>query len=106
MENWWSNSTSDEYEKRGQCIINQYGNYTAEQVGENLNGINTQGENIADNGGIKQAYAAYGKIFMIIFIILYTQISFIYRDFPLTIFVKTKDYFTISSPMVEGSKGF
>ena len=61
LKNWWSNSTSEEYEKRAQCIINQYGNFTADQIGINLNGINTQGENIADNGGIKEAYGGYGK---------------------------------------------
>ena len=61
MKNWWSNNTDEEYVKRAQCIINQYGNYTVEQVGRNLDGINTQGENIADNGGIKQSYRAYGK---------------------------------------------
>jgi len=61
LTDWWEKSTADEYKKRAQCIIDQYGNYTAEQIGINLNGINTQGENIADNGGIKESYLAYAN---------------------------------------------
>ena len=58
---WWSNKTAHDYKERAQCIINQYGNYTAHQIGLNLNGINTQGENIADNGGVKESYLAYSE---------------------------------------------
>ena len=49
-------------------MIDKYGNFTAEQVGINLNGINTQGENIADNGGIKEAYGAYCKCYNFLFL--------------------------------------
>ena len=52
----------DRFLKKTECIIWQYGNYTADEINVRLNGINTQGENIADNGGIKEAYRAYSKL--------------------------------------------
>jgi membrane metallo-endopeptidase-like protein 1 len=61
LANWWEESTERNYLGKSQCIIWQYGNYTAESIGVPLNGINTQGENIADNGGIKEAYKGYNS---------------------------------------------
>jgi membrane metallo-endopeptidase-like protein 1 len=58
---WWHEDTVTKFEAKAKCIIEQYGNYTDEQTMLSLNGINSQGENIADNGGIKQAYLAYQK---------------------------------------------
>ncbi|XP_067006028.2 neprilysin-2 isoform X2 [Anabrus simplex] len=59
LVDWWAPDTKTKYLKKASCIIHQYGNYTEEETGLKLNGINTQGENIADNGGIKEAYGAY-----------------------------------------------
>jgi len=59
LANWWEDETKDKFLAKANCIIWQYGNYTAESVNKTLNGVNTQGENIADNGGIKEAYKAY-----------------------------------------------
>lgn len=61
LRNWWEPETIKEFLHKTTCIIGQYGNYTAPQVNTKLNGINTQGENIADNGGIKEAYRAYQR---------------------------------------------
>ncbi|XP_059218296.1 neprilysin-2 isoform X2 [Stomoxys calcitrans] len=58
---WWQSDTQKAYLEKAKCIIEQYSNYTDRQTGMNLNGINTQGENIADNGGIKESYIAYKK---------------------------------------------
>ena len=58
---WWHPVTKEKYVKKAECIIKQYGNYSLPELGLSLNGINTQGENIADNGGIKEAYRAYSK---------------------------------------------
>uniref|UniRef100_A0A183C115 Peptidase_M13 domain-containing protein n=1 Tax=Globodera pallida TaxID=36090 RepID=A0A183C115_GLOPA len=43
----------------GRCIIDQYSSFEVPDTNLHVNGILTQGENIADNGGIKQAYQAY-----------------------------------------------
>ncbi|CAL4153530.1 unnamed protein product [Meganyctiphanes norvegica] len=59
--NWWEKDTEIKYLEKSNCIIAQYGNFTVPEVGLNLNGKLTLGENIADNGGIKEAYYGYKK---------------------------------------------
>ncbi|KAI5692897.1 hypothetical protein M8J75_003309 [Diaphorina citri] len=59
LVDWWAESTKEKFLVKAKCIIEQYGNYSVPEVNMTLNGINTQGENIADNGGIKEAYNAY-----------------------------------------------
>lgn len=62
LAEWWAPQTKTQYLERAECIIKQYGNYSFPELdGLKINGINTQGENIADNGGIKEAYRAYIK---------------------------------------------
>ncbi|XP_046730460.1 membrane metallo-endopeptidase-like 1 [Silurus meridionalis] len=62
MFNWWSNFSTEQFEEQSKCMIQQYGKYSWKLAGgQNVSGITTLGENIADNGGVRQAYKAYMK---------------------------------------------
>ncbi|CCD64734.1 Neprilysin-11 [Caenorhabditis elegans] len=61
LHNWWSESSLNSFDTRRRCIVEQYGNYTVPKTNFRVNGKLTQGENIADNGGVKEAFQAYQK---------------------------------------------
>ncbi|XP_044288827.1 neprilysin [Varanus komodoensis] len=60
LVDWWTQESANNFKKQSQCMVYQYGNFTWELAGgQHLSGVNTLGENIADNGGLRQAYRAY-----------------------------------------------
>ncbi|XP_031344650.1 neprilysin-2-like [Photinus pyralis] len=61
LEDWWVPSTKEKFITKVQCMIDQYGNYFVSELGLNLNGVRTQGDNTASNGGMKNAYLAYNE---------------------------------------------
>ncbi|XP_076757431.1 neprilysin-1 isoform X2 [Xylocopa sonorina] len=61
MMQWWNNATVKAFRERAQCIVDQYSRYKLQEVDLYINGRMTQGENIADNGGLKQSFRAYKK---------------------------------------------
>uniref|UniRef100_A0AAZ3S8K1 Neprilysin n=1 Tax=Oncorhynchus tshawytscha TaxID=74940 RepID=A0AAZ3S8K1_ONCTS len=60
LKEWWTPSSTQNFVNLSKCIVDQYGSFSWDLAnGLNLNGNNTLGENIADNGGIRQSYQAY-----------------------------------------------
>lgn len=62
MVQWWNDNTIRSFRQRAQCIVDQYSRYRVDEVGLYMNGRMTQGENIADNGGLKQAFRVSGRV--------------------------------------------
>jgi len=57
LRDWWTADDAKAFDQRADCIVQQYGNYSpVDDV--KLNGKLTLGENTADNGGLRLAYAA------------------------------------------------
>ncbi|XP_074613416.1 endothelin-converting enzyme homolog isoform X1 [Acropora palmata] len=62
IDNLWTNYTTQGFEKRAQCMEEQYSKYSVDggELGQiEIDGKLTLSENIADNGGIRIAYWGY-----------------------------------------------
>jgi endothelin-converting enzyme/putative endopeptidase len=58
LRDWWSPAVAEEFKRRAACLVKQYGEYEG-APGAKLDGELTLGENIADLGGAKLAFAAH-----------------------------------------------
>nr|XP_023701007.1 phosphate-regulating neutral endopeptidase isoform X1 [Paramormyrops kingsleyae]XP_023701008.1 phosphate-regulating neutral endopeptidase isoform X1 [Paramormyrops kingsleyae] len=61
LDQWWSNTSISRFNEKTQCMIDQYNGYYWKEAGLNVRGKRTLAENIADNGGIRQAFRAYRR---------------------------------------------
>ncbi|XP_052213119.1 neprilysin-1-like isoform X1 [Dreissena polymorpha] len=59
LQQWWDDHVIAAFKAQAKCIIEQYGNFTVEKIGLQLNSVQSQGEDIADNGGLTAAFRAY-----------------------------------------------
>jgi predicted metalloendopeptidase len=60
LRDWWTAESAAKYKERADKIVKQYAEYEP-LPGHRINGELTLGENIADDGGVKLAYAALQK---------------------------------------------
>ncbi len=60
LNNWWTDESAKNYKQRTNAVVKQFAAYET-LPGVHLNGELTQGENIADLGGVKIAYYALQK---------------------------------------------
>ncbi|CAG0895500.1 unnamed protein product [Darwinula stevensoni] len=66
LVDWWTEATTDAFLERAMCFVEQYNSYKIPELSgfledPHVNGQLTLGENIADNGGMGEAWFAYLK---------------------------------------------
>ena len=57
LRDWWAADDEKNFKERTDCEVQEYNDFTV-SGGEHINGKLTLGENTADNGGLRIAYAA------------------------------------------------
>uniref|UniRef100_F7EBG3 Phosphate regulating endopeptidase X-linked n=1 Tax=Monodelphis domestica TaxID=13616 RepID=F7EBG3_MONDO len=61
LDPWWSTDSEEKFKEKTKCMVSQYSSYYWKKAGLNVKGKRTLGENIADNGGLREAFRAYRK---------------------------------------------
>ncbi|TMS39545.1 hypothetical protein L596_006051 [Steinernema carpocapsae] len=61
LSTWMDKTSNESFTKMAECVVNEYNHFCPlqDKNGPCVDGSQTQGENIADNGGIHSAYRAY-----------------------------------------------
>ncbi|BFZ23830.1 hypothetical protein BsWGS_26869 [Bradybaena similaris] len=62
LRNWWQPTDRENFVKNTKCIVDQNSGFRVDEINMTLNGINTQGESVADNGGVKESFRAYKEL--------------------------------------------
>ena len=63
LRDWWTEQDAKAYEQRGKCISDEYTQEVVE-LGVKTNGLLTQGEDTADNGGARLALLALEETYL------------------------------------------
>ncbi len=58
LSDWWTPADAKQFEEKTDCEVKEYGDFTV-PGGVHVNGKLTLGENTADNGGLRLAWAAF-----------------------------------------------
>jgi putative endopeptidase len=58
LADWWTAEDAKKFDQKADCMVKEYGNFVAVDDAK-VNGKLTLGENTADNGGLRLAYAAF-----------------------------------------------
>jgi putative endopeptidase len=61
LRDWWTPEDATRFKARAQRVVDQFDSYTVVDSATHVNGRLTLGEDIADLGGLKVAYAAFQK---------------------------------------------
>ncbi|XP_006610149.1 neprilysin-4-like isoform X1 [Apis dorsata] len=61
VKQWWTNETILRYTEKIECFIDHYNTYYEAEIDDYIDGKLTLNENIADNGGLREAVVAYER---------------------------------------------